>query len=63
MVSWRVSQVSRIFCTSADRDINYGMIYLDFSKTLHKVPYQRLVVELKVYEVARKVLNWIKALA
>ena len=36
-----------------------GIIYLDFSKALDKVPYKRLIKKLKGYGFRENVLRWI----
>ena len=46
---------------AVDRDENYDVIYLDFSKAFDKVPHQRLLLKLQAHGVEGKVLNWVKA--
>ena len=46
MGSLRVHRVSLI-----DEDLNYDVIYLDFSKVFDKVPHQRLLTKVKAHGI------------
>ena len=63
-----VNRVSVIFCSfyravyeAADKDINYYVIYLDFSKAFDRVSHQRLLMKIKVRGIDCKVYNWMNA--
>ena len=36
------------------------IIYLDFQKTFHKVPHQRLILKIKVHSMTNSIINWIE---
>ena len=46
---------------AADKDENYDVIYLDFSKAFDKVPHQRLLHKVKAHGIGGKVYTWIEA--
>ncbi len=46
---------------AVDRDENYDILYLDFSKAFEKVPHHRLLHKIQAHGVDGKVLNWIRA--
>ena len=68
MGSLRVNRVSLIFLSlysavyeTADKNLNYEIIYLDFSKAFDSVPHQRLLTKVKGHGIDGRVYNWIKA--
>ena len=55
-----LSLYNKVF-EAEDRDENYDVIYLDFSKAFDKDPHQRLLLKLQAHGVEGKVLSWVKA--
>ena len=46
---------------AVDRDENYDVVYLDFSKAFDKVPHQRLLRKVAAHGIDGKMLKWIRA--
>ena len=51
----------RAIYETADKDINYDVIYLDFIKAFDRVPHQRLLMKIKAQGIDGRIYNCIKA--
>ena len=45
---------------AADKDINYDVIYLDFSKAFDEVPHHKLLMKIKANGIDGRIYIWIK---
>jgi hypothetical protein len=46
---------------NSDKNIQTGLIIMDFAKAFEKVPHQRLLYKLKFYGIKNQTFNWISA--
>ena len=50
-----------ILSKQVDKGLPVDVVYLDFSKSLDKVPHNRLINEIKTREIGCLVANWIES--
>ena len=43
-----------------DEESPVDVVYLDFEKAFDKVPYQRLILKLKLHGMGNSIINWIE---
>ena len=54
-----LSFFSEVF-EAVDRDKEYDIIYLDFSKAFDKVPYNRLLHKVAAHGIGGNIINWLR---